>query len=233
MGIEVKIMKWDKYQPRQDLKHPTWFRLNHSLFEDPDFFGFSHLEINFWVYLLSLASKKNEATFTLNPAHAERIGRFSHRDIEKGLFKLQNLGIVKVKITADEQDLDVTCTGDEQEMDSTIQTDKQTDNSAVVKPPARKRTKVFFENASQLKEQLTSNMPEWTELYPDPGYIDREITKAFGWYKNNKQKCPTTLAGWNRAIASWLERGWPKHIASVPTGQGKPTRKLIDDEREM
>lgn len=94
--IEVTIIKWDHYQPRKDIKVNSWFRLNNNLFEDSDFFDFSCQEMMAWIYLLSLASKKNSCTFCLNFNHVNKIGRIKSNDMISALDKLECYSIVKL-----------------------------------------------------------------------------------------------------------------------------------------
>jgi hypothetical protein len=98
-GATIEILNWDKYNPRKDLKSTTWVRLQNSLFEDPNFFDFDHSEILFWIYLLSLASKKQCGEIRLSIPHAERIGRFKKSVIESALKKLQQLQCVRIDET--------------------------------------------------------------------------------------------------------------------------------------
>ncbi len=93
----VTIIDWHKYQPRKDVKNPSWFRLDHDLFENHDFFDFSHAEICSWVYLLCVASRKSSDQITLNMSHVERIGRIKEQDFRSALIKLQNIKCIKIQ----------------------------------------------------------------------------------------------------------------------------------------
>ena len=90
----IEIKNFEKYNPRKDIKATTWFRLQNSLFEDPGFFDFKSEQILFWIYLLSVASKKQCGSIELSFAHAERVGRFSRRTIRSSLLKLTERGCI-------------------------------------------------------------------------------------------------------------------------------------------
>lgn len=109
-GIQFEILGWAKFNPRVDIKNPSWFRFSHSFLEDPDFFDFSHSEIVAWIYLLSMASKKNGGRITLNFAHAHHCARLSKSAIESALKKLQQLNVLRVHVTDTlrERNADVT-----------------------------------------------------------------------------------------------------------------------------
>ena len=52
----------------------------------------------------------------------------------------------------------------------------------------------------------------WNELFPDSGFIATEVKLAFSYYHDDKPDDePDTLAGWSRAVSSWLKRSWITH----------------------
>lgn len=93
--IEVELPQWEKWNPRKDLKTSHWFRLQNTIFDDHQFFDFEHSEILFFIYLMSLASKKQTAKVQINVNHAVRIGRFSKEVILSSLDKLEQLQCVR------------------------------------------------------------------------------------------------------------------------------------------
>ena len=95
--VTVKIKKWTDHNGRHDVKRPSWFRLEWALVEDSDFYGFSHEEFKAWIYVLSMACKKNCETIRLNYAHAEGVARLSRKGVDGALGKLESLGIVTVE----------------------------------------------------------------------------------------------------------------------------------------
>lgn len=97
--MRVEILNWDRFQPRKDVKAPSWFRLSHSLFEDHEFYDFTHTEIVAWIYILSLASKKSSATVAINQQHVERVGRLKWKEFHVALEKLQFIQCILVEYT--------------------------------------------------------------------------------------------------------------------------------------
>lgn len=95
--IEITILNWEKFNPRRDVKQSSWFRMEHGLFEKPEFYQFDHSEICLWVYILCLASRKNGPTVTLYVLHANRVGRFDDKTIESGLEKLNDIEVITYK----------------------------------------------------------------------------------------------------------------------------------------
>lgn len=60
--IKITIRNWDKFQPRKDIKNPSWFRLNHSIIGEYDFLSLTPKEKLLWIYVLCCASQKNCAS---------------------------------------------------------------------------------------------------------------------------------------------------------------------------
>ena len=97
--MRITVKNWREYNPRTDVKNPSWFRLSHGLFEDPDFYDFTHAELIAWLYILSAASRKNSDTFTVNFQHVERIGRLKEKEFRSAVKKLQSLQCILVDVT--------------------------------------------------------------------------------------------------------------------------------------
>lgn len=93
MIIEIEILNWEKYNPRKDIKHPTWFALNNRILEDPDFFDFSSEELKVFLYILCRASQKNDKTVSINCTHALRICGIKRQVIERTVQKLYALHV--------------------------------------------------------------------------------------------------------------------------------------------
>jgi hypothetical protein len=124
MDVSVKILKWEKHNPRKDYKRPWWFALDNRMVEDDDFYSFSGGEFKAWIYILSKASQKNSPEILINFEAANRKTNLSANDIKSALEKLQSLGIVTFDLytirTESVQNPNGICTL------QTIQTNKQT-----------------------------------------------------------------------------------------------------------
>lgn len=97
-GISIKILNWDKYNPRKDVKNSTWLRLQHDLFESWQFFDFTHSEMAFWIYLLCQASRRSdEGKVTVNFEHAHRVAKFTRTVMNSAIKKLKKNQVVEVK----------------------------------------------------------------------------------------------------------------------------------------
>lgn len=71
------------------------------------------------------------------------------------------------------------------------------------------------------KELLTSipdkTRARWEQLYPDVEYLRRETIKAWNWYENNPKRKPKQIRGWIRALSTWYEKGWVRHVKNIPS----------------
>jgi len=98
--IEIVVKGWDKYNPRKDVKHHSWFRLQNSIFEDHELFLLSPNEMAFLVYVFCLASKKNCENVIISIPHAIKVGRFDVKTIDRALEKLHSAKIVIISETS-------------------------------------------------------------------------------------------------------------------------------------
>lgn len=99
MDVLVKITKWEKHNPRKDVKNPTWFSFNNRMVEDDDLFGLNHGEFKAWIYLLSKASQKQCSEVLVSYQSAYRKSNISPKDFKSSLQKLESLGMVTVHVT--------------------------------------------------------------------------------------------------------------------------------------
>lgn len=97
--MRITVKNWREFNPRADVKKPSWFRLSHDLFEDPDFYDFTPSEMLAWIYILCHASKKNSDTITVSILHLERVGRIKEKDFRSAVRKLELLQCILVPDT--------------------------------------------------------------------------------------------------------------------------------------
>lgn len=94
----IEILNWDKYNGRSDVKHSSWFRMEHSVAIDPEWDHFQAAEKWIWVFLMSIASLKNRGVLEIS---AEQIAARNHVETETVLSSIQKLkekGCVKLTL---------------------------------------------------------------------------------------------------------------------------------------
>jgi hypothetical protein len=241
----LEIINWSKFNPRKDLKATTWFRLQNTLFEDPNLFEWSHSELLFWIYLLSLASKKQSGIIRLSYAHATRIGRFEVADVESAIQKLIELECVRIVSVVRNEDVTSTShardTTDERtdETNETERTDEENSEQIADVNPLEAKLRAFdpdgkLEQEFQARKVGQEVQRAWLDAYPDPKWIIQEVFKALAWEKANPHKRKKNLA---RFIGNWLSKGWDDHTTRLPSnpargGRGAWSRPAGAHERD-
>lgn len=121
--MKVSIRNWEKFHPRKDIKHPSWFACSNRMIEDADFYSLTHGEFKAWIYIMSIASQKSSSTVFLNFDHADRVCRISRSEFESAIEKLKQMQIISD---------DVTDTSRECDGHDTRQTHRQTDTQGEI-----------------------------------------------------------------------------------------------------
>lgn len=98
-SIELTIVNWSRFNGRKDVQHPSWFRLEYRIAEDPDFYAFSHGEFRAWIYIMAQACRKNSGTIRIHYGHAKATSRLSRADLDGAVKKLNDLSIVSACVT--------------------------------------------------------------------------------------------------------------------------------------
>jgi len=221
--MELTILKWNKYNPRKDIKHPSWFALSNRFLEDPDLFGFEPIDLKAMLYLFCQASQRNSPDITVNFSHAERVCLIKSKNLKAAIEKLSKIGAVRIR--TDHERARTQTSRDT--TDNTLQTIQDTTGQNTItavsetSEPAAVETGNWNEFVSPKSEsELIRALPKetlerWAKLHPDAEFLNRELIKAFGYYQTNPKKCPHSRRGWANALSSWFERGWGKHASKI------------------
>lgn len=94
--IRIRVPNWREFNPRTDVKKPSWFRLAHDLFENEDFYKFSQAEILSWLYILCACSKKNSDSVTIDIDRVVKVGRILEADFRSAVAKLKSMKCIKM-----------------------------------------------------------------------------------------------------------------------------------------
>lgn len=94
----VIINGWEKLNPRKDVKTASWFRLNHSFFENPTFHSLTLEDRCVWIYLLCETSKRAEGGIvTVNSEHFYRVSGSNKEVLHRAVKKLQSLKLLTTR----------------------------------------------------------------------------------------------------------------------------------------
>jgi hypothetical protein len=97
MSLEIEILNWDRYNPRRDVKKPSWFRMQNDLFFDPSFFDFRSAELLTWIFLLTQASVNNRGTISLSTSYIASRIKAKEKSVNRALEKLEANKCIKIR----------------------------------------------------------------------------------------------------------------------------------------
>jgi len=218
--VHVTVLNWSKFNPRRDVKRPSWFRLEHTLFSDHKFYDLNAEEIAFWVYCLCCASESNSGTFLLNRNHALKIGRFKAGTIDSAIKKLKDIEAITVDVTPTSRTRNevVTSTGaTDERTDVRTNVTNETDAPTPDKPAVRD-THHFFQVSYKSWEIRQTTIVAWQQAYSKQFVFD-ELRKAAAWLEANRHKAPKNF---ERFFTSWLSRGWESERKLLPSNRAAP-----------
>lgn len=86
--LNIEIVNWSAFNNRKDVKHSSWFRLEHTIAFDPEWDHFSAHEKWIWVWILSLASFKNRGVVQVS---SESIAAGCKVSVDEVLSSIQKL----------------------------------------------------------------------------------------------------------------------------------------------
>lgn len=94
--MKIEIVNWEKYNPRNDVKSTTWFRLENTFWSDPAIFALTNDGRMVWVMLLSLASQRQLPTIQTDLAFVSAVLRIDESVTVAALKHLQAHGKIKM-----------------------------------------------------------------------------------------------------------------------------------------
>lgn len=86
--LNIEICNWNKYQPRNDIKNSSWFRMEHKIYFDCEWSHFTGEEMQCFMYLLATASLKNRSTFSITEEYISQNARISVESVTSAISKL-------------------------------------------------------------------------------------------------------------------------------------------------
>jgi hypothetical protein len=127
MQEQIEICNWEKFNPRKDITHSSWFRLEHSFMFDSDWDDMDGQEIAVWIYFLCSASLKNKSVLAYNPDSIALRARVTTEKVKSAVEKLIDKGCVER--TVRQRNVGVTSALRERDVDDTgtCSTDGRTD----------------------------------------------------------------------------------------------------------
>jgi hypothetical protein len=213
--ITLTILRFNSLSKRRDVKKPSWFAVENNILNHPDFFDISGDEFKVYIWVLSVASQRNESTIRVYFDLCSYQSKVKISQVKSAIEKLKG----KRWLTAD-----VTPTLRERNVDVSLQDKTRQDKTrqdiaicAEVKSPPRRRHALdmdFFNEIKNIPEELIES---WLEMYEE-SWLSDEIKKAKSWCLANPKKMPKVPG---RFLTNWFSRGWEQYRKSIPSNKSK------------
>ena len=94
----VSVNKWSDFNPRKDLKNPTWFRMENRFLESVTGLALTNDERVIWIYLLSQRTKTAHDLFAISSSHVSFVCRVQLSELESCLKKLQDCDLISINV---------------------------------------------------------------------------------------------------------------------------------------
>lgn len=227
-SITITIIKWEKHNPRKDVKKPSWFALSNRLIEDPDFYSFTGNEFKAWIYMLSQASQKQSPRFQINFEHADRACCISKKDFLSAIEKLKLIPSITVAVTSTLRECDANDTLHNNTLHNITeqrilaQSDSDESSFAEVILEFISIKEIILERKVNAKSQKAI-----LEAFPDAPWVISEIRKMIAWEAANPSNKKKNFA---RFATNWLTRSWDKKGTQPKQHYVKPLSEInLDD----
>lgn len=93
----IHVPQWKAYNPRRDIKHPTWFRFDKTIITDPKNLDITGREILAWIYVLTLCCESNADEIQVFQEHQKLFGRQGWEEFQEGIRALSVRGWLVVR----------------------------------------------------------------------------------------------------------------------------------------
>lgn len=103
-GATVEVANWEKFNPRGDVKRPSWFRMENDTALGAEFFGLDSDQKWLWVVILSLTSQRNGEPVVWNSGYIQANTGISAAKQEVTLAFFEQTGRLNIS-----RNVDVTC----------------------------------------------------------------------------------------------------------------------------
>lgn len=94
--VYISINKWEKYNPRKDLKTLSWLRLDSDIGFSESLFGLSAEAKWLWIFLLSYSAKKNNAEFLMDLEYISYHSSIKKENILKHVESFVGKGLIEL-----------------------------------------------------------------------------------------------------------------------------------------
>lgn len=221
--MEVRIINWEKYNPKRAQKSYTWLRLNNDFFVDEKLFKCNAHQKLIWIILLCTASKHNSGDIELDLDFIAHHIMLSPKLIIQALDLFESIGLIEIT-TPDYTVLHHTTptyeTDETDERTEDAKASSSTTAEAALQTVRGCHPDLILDDESVKFLSFVSHDTQrrWLTLY-SVEYISREVVKAINWLENNPQRRPRSARGASSFLTKWLDRGWERYRKQQPVNE--------------
>lgn len=159
----IEVVNWSKYNPRTDVNHSSWFRLENTFWFDPAISRLDNDGKMVWVMLLATASKQGSGVFDLDCVLVASILKISEEKLQTVIADL--------------------------ELHEKIEKPTSRKRNVRVTPASRKRH-ADVHNVRDETRRTKRTKEDTQDLHPGPPPSDFDLTLAEEWLAYAKSKSP-------------------------------------------
>ena len=229
--MRLKIINWDKYNPKRSQHSYTWLRLNNTVFTDPEIFDLPHESKLLWIFLLCEASKHNGKQFNFSVNMSAKLMNISDVKVQESLTQLKDLKMIKI----DASSLQSTTIHYTYETNETNET-RRTNNIAHSRKAASltvSRLESLYQSypLKKGKQRGVSKLKSILKTEDDA----KEFEQAVKNYRDQiarEQIEPKFIKHFSSFVASWRDY-LDKDSGTCDTGGAKTLREILEERGEL
>ena len=191
--VTLTFCQWAKWNPRKDIKNPTWFAMSNRITEDDAIQTLTDREFRAFVHLFCVVSQNGKPSALVNLEKAHRLTGIEPEVFIECIEKLASLGVCTVAglRTRKSRATDAPRTRSVREPSATVQDNTEQDRNGACAPPAlqfptAEEEQAFWDqfNAEAAEtlaelEPLEEQLPLDPELMPEgPETVENRLEAA-------------------------------------------------------
>lgn len=105
---EIEIVNFEKYNPRKDIKKPSWFAFHNDFFLHPVLGNLSPQELKIWLFMLAERSRRQKKTFRISEKSVTTFCKVYAKYLHSVVKVLKSEGMVKIVNIENDEELNET-----------------------------------------------------------------------------------------------------------------------------
>ncbi len=214
--VSIKIVNWDKYNPKRAQKTYTWLRLDHGIISDKKLYGLDPDQKFAFIAMLCEASKDNKGEFQINLQWLADQTTVKLSKITTMVVFLEQAGIISVGKAIEKPDATIHYTGTTPDYPGTTPTNERTNERTDIIGDERNNSSKLQE-ASMQGESLEKIQQALEQVFenkvpPDLRRAKPQILLAYGT-PENFEACLEDIWNSDNADQTKNKTKWRNYIA--------------------